>query len=159
MTQHQAAITLGIGPTINQCELLAIYQAAEWLVNNSLSSHTISKTELSTKGKTPLTIILSKYKYELLCISKSDLRLLTELLSGHSSLNYFKFIQHLVPTPWCTNCAMVSETTEHFLCKCPAYSLLRISYFGVAITSINYIAANIKPKIIVKFVKATNRFQ
>ena len=33
IAQHQSAITLGLGPTFNQCELYAIYQAAVWLVS------------------------------------------------------------------------------------------------------------------------------
>lgn len=257
ITIHQSAIALGIGPTISQCEIYAILQAAKWLNDNSFNNETINifsdsqtaiyaltaykidskltsltidtlnslanintinlywvpghedvtgneqadklaklgaiasspstetiifpsikrikseiqkhfhskhivlygNTALSEKGKTPLLILLKHHQYNLTTLNKQALRLLTTLLSGHNDLNYFKFKQGLISTPWCDHCTFQLETTEHFLCKCPAYSHLRYRYFERTSTTMTYIISTCKPHSIIYFTKATKRFE
>ena len=116
------------------------------------------QSNLSSKGKIPLANFLRLYKYDLLSFSRPDLRLLSNLLSGHSDLNYFKHIQNRSHSPKCAHCPNSQETTEHFLCKCPAYSYLRLTFFNTHLTSINFLTTKFKPSVIISFVKATNRF-
>ena len=57
--------------------------------------------------------------------------------------------------PICKHCKVGKETSEHFLAKCPAFTIKRQQLFNKPTTTIDYITKNIKPDTIIKFIKQT----
>ncbi|KAL7726497.1 hypothetical protein ACLKA6_001119 [Drosophila palustris] len=56
----------------------------------------------------------------MVCLNKSDLRVLTGYLTGHCGLRYHLKKLNLSDTETCRFCALELETSEHVLCECPA---------------------------------------
>ena len=83
VTFHQAAFSLGLGPTIDQCELFAILQVALWLADLDLSCSTI--------------YILSDYKTVLhkLCFHVISSKLLTQTKQALNTLARTHIVQLL----------------------------------------------------------------
>ncbi|KAL7724790.1 hypothetical protein ACLKA6_000426 [Drosophila palustris] len=64
----------------------------------------------------------------MVCLNKSDLRILTGYLTGPCGLRYHLKKLNLSDTETCRFCALEQETSEHVLCECPA--LCRQLNFG-----------------------------
>ena len=118
----------------------------------------LSRTNFSDRGKIPITAYLIKHKYHLESFSRDGLATLTKLLSGHSSLNYFSSKIGKTSSPFCKFCPREFETSEHFLCVCPAFSRQRILSFGVPVTDFTSLINNITPASILSYTQDTNRF-
>lgn len=93
-----------------------------------------SNLNYSDKGKKPLLAYLNKYSYKLPHLSGIEIRQLTWTLSGHSPLAYFQYKCGNFSTPMCKQCNWEEETSEHFLCECPAFMTIRLQTFGYCIT-------------------------
>ncbi|KAL7725069.1 hypothetical protein ACLKA6_010343 [Drosophila palustris] len=65
-------------------------------------------------------------------LRKSDLRILTGYLSGHSSLRYHLKKLNLSETDTCRFCELEQETSEHVLCECPALCRSRLRILGAS---------------------------
>ena len=112
---------------------------------------------ISNKGKTPLLHYLINSRYNTPRLPGDHMRWITWLFTGHSPLNYFQHKVNNQRSPMCSFCPGEEETTEHFLCHCIGYMTIRLHTFGSPLLTIEEVA-NIKPTIIVQFVKRTGRF-
>ena len=114
-------------------------------------------TALSEKGKTPLTLTLSKYKYRGFRVSGTHQRWLTWLLSGHSPLAYFQYRANNFTRPDCEHCPGEQETSLHFLCHCVGYMTIRLRIFGNIILTWDDILSA-KLSTIILYIETTGRF-
>ena len=94
---------------------------------------------ISSKGKSLLSVWLRKYKYNLFPISGIHLKWLTWLLSGHSPPAYFQYTSGKYPFPDCQHCTGYAETSAHYLAECTEYATIRLRTFGVAISTIEHL--------------------
>jgi hypothetical protein len=63
-------------------------------------------------------------------LSRNQLRLVLSLITGHCKLNSHLHKMGLHPEPKCERCHLEAETAEHFICRCPCRTQLRIRIFG-----------------------------
>ena len=115
------------------------------------------QSNISDKGKIPISATLAHFPSFRLPPSRGDLRLLTTVYSGHSDLNYFRHIQKLVDSPMCPHCPSAPETSEHFIGRCPAYSHIRFSVLGTKSASLGTIASLFNPERVLLYIKETGR--
>ena len=66
----------------------------------------------------------------LLSLSRSKLRVLVGVLTGHTNLNYHLNKIGIVNEPTCRKCGLEPETARHFICTCPAFKNLRTKHLG-----------------------------
>jgi len=149
---------LPIGPE----PFLPIGRAA---LSSALKSHFYSKhcskwnsSKASTKCKTPLTALLTvQHKWLHPLPPTSILRPYSQLLSGHSYLNYFQHRTGIIPSPLCPACKEEPETSEHLLCRCPAFSSLRQRLFGTSTIPIALLISTFSPSTIISYITKTGR--
>ena len=141
------------------------------LIKNSLSSITneikeilykdqinkLRTANLSDKVKNPMLQILKKYKYNLKVKSKKNLRMLTQILTGHNILNHSRANRKKDRQPFCSYCKNIRETSEHFLGKCQAYINTRIQCFGKDNITIREIIEKNKLQDIIEYIIDTDR--
>ena len=90
-------------------------------------------------------------------MKRNDLRLITALLTGHSTLNRHMHLLKIVETAKCPKCKQEDETTNHFMERCPAYSMKRQIYFNSpTLETAEWTKARLS--IIAEYAKATGRF-
>ena len=70
-----------------------------------------------------------KFAKELSSMSRRDLRVATQLLTGHAALNYHLRKLNPAVNTTCPLCECEDETVSHFLGKCPALGRTRAEYF------------------------------
>ena len=116
-----------------------------------------AKQDISEKGKVPLSAYLSRYRYTFRKLGVTHLKWLTWILSGHSPLFYFQHKIGKAHSPLCDFCQSELETSEHFLGQCAGYATIRLRTLEhITMTWADII--NCKPGTIIKFIKATHRF-
>jgi ribonuclease HI len=71
-----------------------------------------------------------KWSKEIINQSKKNMRMIIQILTGHNNLRRHKFLMGIEPSAECENCGEEEETSEHFLLKCPFYSLERYQILG-----------------------------
>ena len=54
-------------------------------------------------------------------LSRRKIKIITQMLTGHATLNKHLFIMKIEEDPTCPKCLMADETVEHYLADCPAY--------------------------------------
>ena len=118
---------------------------------------TYKNSDISQKGKTPLTHYLLSNRYHTPKLSGTHTRWLTWLFTGHSPLNYFQYRSNNFPSPMCMHCPEEEETTEHYLCHCIGYMTIRLRTLGKPILTIEEVA-KMKPDLIIKYVQLSGRF-
>jgi len=89
------------------------------------------------QSKNCISINAKNTKY-LLSLSKSNIRRMTAILTGHCPLNKHLNTIGITQNDSCSKCGE-SETAEHFLCKCPAYITARAKCIGAYILPHNII--------------------
>ena len=99
--------------------------------------------------------INEKNTKELLSFSKRDVKRVTDILTGHCSLNKHLHTMGIASSALCNLCGDV-ETAEHLLCKCPAFIMTRAKIFGAYTMNANSIR-NFSPRTILDFMNRTNR--
>ena len=114
---------------------------------NSLSFAKHAKNCISINGKN------SRYYISL---NRTNLRKLTQVLTGHCPLNKHLHAMGFITDPLCPKCGEV-ETAEHLLCHCPAYIKARMKHLGGFTISYN-IVWSLPPYLILKFINEINRF-
>lgn len=92
----------------------------------------------------------------LLDLPRWKARLLTGILTGHNGLNRHLSLMKLKDHSNCPNC-LYEETTEHYLCYCPAYFLLRQKLFGEMTITIEE-AGKLSWSVIMSFILKSKRF-
>ena len=98
------------------------------------------------------------YVKELAKLSRPDLRIATQILTGHASINnhLHKYKPRLI-SKTCPFCKEEDETINHFIGKCPKWFELRGRYFNTFYASISEIQDTSNLTNIVNFVNATGR--
>jgi RNase H len=97
----------------------------------------------------------SKRTQKLLTLTKSNLKTITRILTGHNGLNY---IMHRIGKSLDDNCRLYleeSKTAQHLMCECPAIARIRLKHFDKGYLSPNERKV-IKPKKILNFLRAIN---
>jgi len=69
-------------------------------------------------------------KIRLLSCSRIQSRIVTGLLTGHSTLTISRCSMGLIDTPLCGRCGAAKETWAHILCECEALVTLRRANLG-----------------------------
>ncbi|KAL5272328.1 hypothetical protein ACHWQZ_G000521 [Mnemiopsis leidyi] len=82
------------------------------------------------------TMWRDRFSRGLLKMGKRDLRVATQILTGHTELNYHlrKLNRDIAPT--CSLCHEENETVEHVLTRCPLLWELRVELFDSHVTTI-----------------------
>jgi len=98
-----------------------------------------------------------KFAAELAKMGKRDLRVATQILTGHSTLN--SHLSKLVNTvqPLCPRCEVENETVTHLLGQCPLFWQLRVEYFDAHYTTARDIVDRYSLTHILNFVYKTGR--
>ena len=91
----------------------------------------------------------------LLSLSRSNIKRLTSILTGHNTLKKHLHTIGISTDPYCDMCGDI-ETTEHFLCHCPAYIKSRATHLGSYTINYNSIWS-ITPADILKFINKSKR--
>ena len=67
---------------------------------------------------------------DLMKLKTQDLRIGTQLLTGHANLQRHRYLMKLEESPTCPKCKENEETTIHLLTECPAFAKLRWEELG-----------------------------
>lgn len=94
-------------------------------------SHYWTRAPGMRQAKKFITPARAKAK-KLLELNKSELRILTGLLTGHAPVRYHLKIMGQIDTDTCRYCQVETETTEHVLCDCVALERRRFHHTGKA---------------------------
>jgi len=62
----------------------------------------------------------------ILNMSRQQLRLVLQVVTGHNTLNSHLYKLNLVPTPMCP-CGLERETGYHFIGECDRYAMIRLA--------------------------------
>jgi len=100
-----------------------------------------------------------KFKKELPRLDRRELRIATQILTGHSVLNYH--LNKLVPNtdPTCPLCEANEETVSHFLGQCPLRWKERVEYFDEHYTTASDIVDRWSLRQIIRYVDRTGRLK
>ena len=110
---------------------------------------------IARQSKNCISIRPACTKY-FLSLKKKNLKRLTDILTGHCSLNNHLHVMGLNDSPYCDKCGDL-ESAEHFLCSCPAFIKARAKFLGSFIIQYDTIWS-IHPKYILKYINGTNRY-
>ena len=91
-------------------------------------------------------------------MSKSDIRTITHMMTGHSTLQKHLYNMKIEDDPTCEQCLEDIEDLEHYLTDCPAFATVRQQTLGAAFLKCEDLK-NLNIKNILKFVKRTKRFE
>ena len=95
-----------------------------------------------------------KRSKELMVMSKTDIRVVVGLLTGHSPLKRHLSLMGVINDPTCRGCQETEETSSHILCECDYFSAQRFEYLGRHIIE-PWELSNIPAKLLKKFISAT----
>ena len=114
---------------------------------NSLPAASISRTFIRYNSDS------TEY---LLRLSRSDLRLLTQMLTGHCTLRYFLNKIGRSDISSCRFCGVADETSSHILCDCWAVARTRLKHVGYGFMPVDMLKS-VPPKNILAFLKEVLR--
>ncbi|KAL5258256.1 hypothetical protein ACHWQZ_G013033 [Mnemiopsis leidyi] len=105
------------------------------------------------------TMWRDRFSRGLLKMGKRDLRVATQILTGHAELNYHlrKLNRDIAPT--CSLCQEENETVEHVLTRCPLLWELRVELFDSHVTTIAAILERFDITRLVKFMIRSGTFK
>ena len=83
-----------------------------------------------------------KFKQELAYANRNRLRITTQYISGHATVNNHLHKYRLDIPKLCAYCGDEDETIEHFIAKCPKWAFLRLQYLDCCHGNINTISDN-----------------
>lgn len=119
--------------------------------------HNWNATTNCRQSKKWLKLPSSKNTKYLLGLSRSQLRLLLSLITGHCQLNYHLHKMGLKTESTCHGCLLEAETSEHYICSCPHYARLRQRIFGRPILNAAEFSA-VTASDILRFANLSKRF-
>ena len=91
-------------------------------------------------------------------MNKSDIRIITHMMTGHSTLQKHLCNMKIEEDPTCEQCLEDTEDLEHYLTDCPAFATIRQRTFGETFLK-RVDLKNLSIKNILKYVKRTKRFE
>ena len=91
-------------------------------------------------------------------LSRAALRLLTQTVTGHNTLNAHLHRMGLLDCPVCAMCGRAEETSFHFLCECDAYCRNRLTFFDVPIVGSVSELSDIPLPVLLKFIQSSGRY-
>ena len=97
---------------------------------------------------------MSRY---LLSLSRVDCRRLTGLVTGHNTCARHMARMGIVDSPVCVSCLEEEDTTEHYICYCPAFSRTRQRILAGDVLSMESVHRLSLPDIL-RFIKETGKF-
>ncbi len=126
----------------------------------ALRRKTIARWDGSLKTDLPQHFSVmwrDKFKKELSRMGKRDLRAATQILTGHSTLNYHlnKLVRNIEPL--CPLCKASDETVTHLLGQCPLRWYERVEFFDQHITNSSDIVDRYSLTHILRYVRLTGR--
>ena len=89
-------------------------------------------------------------------LSRKNVKRITQMLTGHCTLQRHLFLMKMEDDPTCENCLEDEETTEHFLTECPAFARERYNTLGKMFLRQTDLK-HLKIKQILNFIKETKR--
>ncbi len=92
---------------------------------NCLVNEFWSETSGNRIPKIWFPLINPKKSVDILRLSRRHIKVLMQILTGHSELAYFQHKIGLIDSPICAACDMYEETVEHFIGVCIAHSYFR----------------------------------
>ena len=101
--------------------------------------------------------INSKMTSNITDMNKQNIRLLTQMITGHAKLNRHKYLMGMEDSPTCPKCGEGDETPHHMLTDCPAYGRLRKETFNKHNITTDDIPF-LNGKDIVRFARQTGRW-
>ena len=128
----------------------------------ALRSRTKASWSESFKNDSPrLFSILWREKFtkELIKMKGKDLRVATQLLTGHAALNYHLNKLHCIAKPTCPLCEADDETVSHFLGQCPMLGNLRADLFNTYYATASDIVDRYSLAQIVKYANRSKRLE
>jgi ribonuclease HI len=90
-------------------------------------------------------------------LGRQALRLVTQVITGHNTLNKHLFAMGTVSSPTCTMCGVGEETSYHYIGECERYASVRQSVLGSGFLGQEDIK-NIPLPALLKFIKVSGRF-
>lgn len=111
-------------PTVNTLHNLIKHKIQE------SHKHMWLKETSCRQGRAAIAAPSKQHTKYYLNLSRSHLRTITGIVTGHCKLNKHLYIQGLVNSPKCRGCNQEDETAEHVLCVCPAATSIRGSILG-----------------------------
>ena len=100
--------------------------------------------------------VYNKIWKQLRGLPRNRIRIATQMLTGHSTLQYHLWKMKIEPEPTCEQCLEEEESVEHFLTECPAFSIPRYYTLGNMFLKQKDLP-NLKVKKILEFVDRTER--
>ena len=76
-----------------------------------------------------LPLVRHKWRGKILNHSKEEIRILTQIITGHANLKRHRYLMDMEDNPLCDKCGM-EETAIHLITECPGYVGLRIATLG-----------------------------
>lgn len=131
---------------------------SEWL--DSEFKNSWRRCNEGAHTKTFLVVPNKTFSKELMRTSRSDIRVITGLITGHGHLNYHMDKLRLRVGPNCRFCRTEPETTIHLLSECPSNKLrtIRLNIFEKSLLNIHDMRS-IKVKKLLKFAKETGIYE
>ena len=71
----------------------------------------------------------TKLGREITSYNRSNIRILTQIITGHANLQRHRSIMGIEDDPTCPKCGDTEETSYHYLMECPYYNKIRHSIF------------------------------
>jgi len=90
-------------------------------------------------------------------LSRTHLRIITGLLTGHVALNRHLTVMKIRTDPLCPKCGEEEETAYHLLGRCRAMMMARYSIFGSYLMDITELQ-QVQPHTLLRCAKAQKRF-
>ncbi len=96
---------------------------------------------------------------KLASLSRADLRIALQAITGHCNLNRHRKLQGKVKDGLCPKCYEEDETPEHVVGQCLFWEGERVRWFGVSQTTIGQILAAKNVRSLVGFLRETGRLE
>ena len=100
----------------------------------------------------------NKWSRELSETSRKDIRIFTQIITGHANLKRHRYIMGIEENPTCEKCGEGEETPEHLFTDCPFFAKLRLETLGVAFPRKSQIIES-SPRTLINFAKRSRRLE
>ena len=108
------------------------------------------------QSKLMMPSIKNKWSKMILKKSKIQIKVMTQLVTGHANLKRHRYLMKLEDSPQC-DCGEDEETSIHLLTSCPLQARNRWHYLGKATLEVQEIH-DMNINKIMKFARATNKW-
>ena len=127
----------------------------EWQLNQQ--QVLLASSKISPKGLGPAQALLDNH-FSPSGLGTHAMRILSQVVSGHSVLAYFQHLIGVEVSGLCPSGCASPETSEHVLAVCPALSALRQSIFGFSSSSLEFILYHCSIDQVIRFAMRSGRF-